>query len=507
VKKITLLLTIKISICICISLIGLELMSYLIPNKYYEWEYRYMYLSRGAIRNVGNRYWTYTPGKLIRSVTGYSYPTMDPVIEGDVYFKANNLGFAQLEDASTTKKSIAIFGDSYTEGSCREPWFWKLENELLTSRFEFQLLNFGLQGTGPQTWGEIFKDYHKSFNIEKVLIVFIGADFRRRSWVWDEDSLSCLESRNCFDPGVMGIDISLDHDQINVFTKIREQNRYGASVLRKIDGFFRHWSNFYRLTSSAIKLIANKKTVTSRTDSSEKTIYANLLAIKKIVEKLGVKNVFFLAVSQRIEAEQGRFNKETERIIKDILQIVPPNQVYSILLKKKDFLKFDGHPRSEGYEKIENKVTSIINTMSNLSFPPSIGLSSPELNEILGLGWYGVEHSLVWSGICAEIRLPVATECEQSNCSAKIKFVPFAATKDRPVTIMFTAADKDVAWKKTLVVTDSMDKEVSIPLPAGSSYRTFSIEVPQATSPSALSINQDSRILGIGLKEVTFENQ
>src|SRR5262245_22205236 len=87
----------------------------LMRRPYYDWNYRYGYYGIGAIEQHED-YWSYAPHGEVRNATVYEFPCQPPILQYDVRFRANNLGLAQGRDFDATLQTVAVFGDSYTEG-------------------------------------------------------------------------------------------------------------------------------------------------------------------------------------------------------------------------------------------------------------------------------------------------------------------------------------------------------------------------------------------------------
>ncbi len=346
---------------LCLTL--LEILSHFLPKIFYEFEYRYLYCSRNALHNIEDTYWTYTPDTRVRSVTVYKYPGSPAIVEGDVTLETNGLGLVQRTGLDKDKKTIALLGDSFTEGQLCDPWFYPLESDFKKSHPDYQLMNFGLMCTGPQHWELLFRGVRKDYAIEKVLIIFIQNDFERGVSSWDRHQMDCIDKGICTDDYWYGIDLSTSHADIVATTEARELDRHGDSTTTRIDGFLRRWLHSYRYIRATIKSIADARAFMNEAAYRE-AVQKNLSAIRRVVSEVGKDNVAFLAVSTRPEAERHAFEEKTEGIMRDLSSFTSPAQTHSILLEPADFFEYDGHPNAQGYEKIKNAAAAILAEMT-----------------------------------------------------------------------------------------------------------------------------------------------
>ena len=140
--------------------------------------------------------------------------------------------------------------------------------------------------------------------------------------------------------------------------------------------------------------------------------------------------------------------------------------------------------------------------IEGIRYPIFISPALKDVRFVLSGGWHAVESSHVWSGASSSLTLPVPKDCETGKCSAILKFGVFGASARRPVPVKFTGTGREAKWSHTLRADGDGGYEVSVPLPAGAPSRQISIEVPNATSPLALSGSPDDRILGVSLRQI-----
>jgi hypothetical protein len=133
-------------------------------------------------------------------------------------------------------------------------------------------------------------------------------------------------------------------------------------------------------------------------------------------------------------------------------------------------------------------------------------IHSRSLNSIFVLdkGWHAIESNLVWSTNQSTLDLPIPHICNKKQCSAKINFSAFAASKARPVEVKFNS-ENNVSHAVT--ISDNLQHNVSIPLDNVGASLTVSITVPEATSPKLLGTSNDARILGIALQSIELVHE
>lgn len=88
-----------------------------------------------------------------------------------------------------------------------------------------------------------------------------------------------------------------------------------------------------------------------------------------------------------------------------------------------------------------------------------------------------------------------------------LKFSVFGASLQRPVSVVLDGIGKNWKWQHRLTANTSDELEVKIPLRGGAGTREIAINVPEATSPQALNASNDSRVLGIALRNINLEKR
>ena len=109
--------------------------------------------------------------------------------EYDYEIITNNFGLVQKNDIIKNTPSILFLGDSFVEGQGSDAWINKFNGFYKN----YQVINGGIMGTGPQQF-ELLEDHiSKNFKIEK-LVFYIGDDLRRNIFNIEKKTLTCLKN-------------------------------------------------------------------------------------------------------------------------------------------------------------------------------------------------------------------------------------------------------------------------------------------------------------------------
>lgn len=181
-------------------LAGAELVLRIIaPDPFYYWKFRFQFVSPNAYVNHAEGLWTYRPNTALREVAVYAMPSplaREPKlsVEFDCRMRSNNLGLLQDDDVLPGAPRTIVFGDSFTSGQGGCPWFHRLQ----ARRPQDRLLNAGLLGTGFDQWWRLFGHLKaQGVAAERLLLVAISNDFKRKAWTWPDNDFHCLDRGSC----------------------------------------------------------------------------------------------------------------------------------------------------------------------------------------------------------------------------------------------------------------------------------------------------------------------
>jgi hypothetical protein len=330
------------------------------------------------------------------SVTGRPVSSSVEFKSGSVAieYRTNKFGFRDIEwDTFNDKKSlrIALFGDSFTEG-------WGVKQEEIIAyrlREEFpnaQILNFGLQGSGPGFARCIYNEVARKFKPDVVIFLsFVGNDFIDSV----KELNNCIDNRN---PIFANYDFpyiihllkllnqqSLDENKV-LLQQIRSLKNY-----EKLDSDFKAKLERYQvhlpLVSHALQdpFIMRNSTL----PPSEKNLNAYKSHLEKfIVESTGDGSVRFILalipVSTQVSKEQfdelammgfsdfqnSYGTRYPQDSIVDILKITGLEDKISLLdlhriftseaKNKRLYLEFDNHINSNGHLLIAKELANVI---------------------------------------------------------------------------------------------------------------------------------------------------
>lgn len=141
----------------------------------------------------------------------------------------------------------------------------------------------------------------------------------------------------------------------------------------------------------------------------------------------------------------------------------------------------------------------------HIRFPIEFGSALRESSFILEDGWYAPEEHHVWSQSASKLTLPVPRNCDTGQCFAVLRFSVFGASEQRPVVIEFERQVQGGSWNERIISTSQDNNKISLPLDGGKPYQEIRINVPDATSPRALTGSPDERTLGVGVLRVDLE--
>ena len=329
---------------------GCELMLRAIRlDPFYYWKFRFQYVSPKAYVNRGEGLWTYRPNADLREVAVYGMPsplTREPKlwVEFDCRMRSNNLGLLQDDDVLPGSPRTIVFGDSFTSGQGGCPWFHKLQ----ARRPQDQLLNAGLLGTGFSQWWRLF-EYLKAQGVvaERLLIIAISNDFKRKAWVWPNTDFDCLDRGICVWDGVYSWQpVRPDETASELLARTRARYAMRFSNYSAVSFWFlslEQYSYFLKFLHIAVENVA----------SLAKFVAGGLLpeteAALKAFKALGIP-IKVLLVTQRDEA--GSLGNEADSTGAMAALKAHGLPYYWCRLDHKDFLPIDGHPTAAGYDKL-----------------------------------------------------------------------------------------------------------------------------------------------------------
>lgn len=331
-------------------LAGAELVLRLIaPDPFYYWKFRFQFVSPNAYVNHGEGLWTYRPNAALREVAVYAMPSplaREPTlsVEFDCRMRSNNLGLLQDDDVLPGTPRTIVFGDSFASGQGGCPWFHRLQ----ALRPQDRLVNAGLPGTGLDQWWRLFGHLKAQGVVaDRVLLVAISNDFKRKAWTWPDTDLNCLDRGICTWDGTYSWQpVRSDETERELKKRTRERYTMRFSNYNAPSFWFlslEQHSMFLKFLHNAVENLAGlfkpgNAGVLPQTDSALKGF-----------KSLGVP-VKVLLLTQKNET--GRFANEADltAAVATLNAQGVPHELCR--LSHEDFLPLDGHPTAAGYDKV-----------------------------------------------------------------------------------------------------------------------------------------------------------
>lgn len=143
-------------------------------------------------------------------------------------------------------------------------------------------------------------------------------------------------------------------------------------------------------------------------------------------------------------------------------------------------------------------------SLAPLTYPIKITSNNPQVKAILSGQWHDIEDDHVWSGRDFSLLLPELKSCTKQKCNLAITFSMFNASFEKPAKLTVSYTD----WSgeninKTIIVTDSELQKLLVS-PMKSKFVKIDFHSDSAESPLEAGLSNDSRILGIALKEINI---
>ena len=370
-KSAILLLTVS---AVCFGLA--EFVARGLPKNYYEWKHRYMFVSEGVNTNKtfadGTSAQWYKPNSAINWHVFYGYPGQKPKAEYSIWSTTNNIGLVQSRDFNPTKKSIAVFGDSFTEPQATTPWFYNLENDWGTNpqSSDTQLLNFGYQGTGIGRWDQISKNLSEGLNIKKAIYVVIGQDFARLNrGGWNDQDLQCLsDSEQCRKHYYQSIAGNKQSEEELTDRASNLMNKRHRTLDKRLRYGLCGKSELIRQISSIIGTPCfDGKSPTQYQKDLKQAVGHGLAHFRDHIDLYGKENVGLVWIPERNEAATGQISPISKKALNVANNLLPNGHVIKCDLKSGDYYEKDGHQNERGSNKIYKCTRQMLSQITSQS--------------------------------------------------------------------------------------------------------------------------------------------
>ena len=315
-----------------------------IPNDN-RFQFRYMMYSEGKLFKKYKNFFKYYPNLNKRYLQFYFHKDKFEKI-WDYNFPTNNFGLVQSNDIYKNKKSILFLGDSFTEGQGAPPWIDKFGKNFL----DYQVINGGIIATGFQQFEKIHDHIKDTYNVEKVVIIYIGSDLRRGIVL--ADTTDCLINNYYCKKDASVFSIPSKETEIENFLiqkhKLRQENK--LSIKNKIKYLVRE-TYTYNILRNYINTIRLK---------DDSLIKANFQAIENLLNK-NEKKIILINIKTAQEIIKNQESYETKLIRKHLAKKKIQNHQCDMNNDINNFHKIDFHPNKNGYDEIFICVKKILN--------------------------------------------------------------------------------------------------------------------------------------------------
>ena len=339
-----------------LTLIVLEIvLSFILPKpyiyKYHSVQYRLW--EQGQIFENINNFFKYKPNLSIRHEIFFDIK--DEFFKEYSYeIKTNNFGLIQDTDIFPDTPSVLLLGDSFTEGMGARAWVNFFGGKIN----KYQLINGGIFGTGPQQFELLENHIDKIYDINKVIILYIGSDIIRDPFNFSKQNLKCFENYN-FCKGsenFYGFPI-MQEDPKPFLKKIK---KYRAAKKNEFS-----WKKFRRKIKSSITNLNIVRIPTQFLknrfyESKNEKISKNFDSIKNLIDKYN-DNIIFIQIQTLDEIYNKGKNYNSVYAEKFITSLTDKHFHCGFENDPSYFYNYDGHPNEVGYKKLYNCVSKILN--------------------------------------------------------------------------------------------------------------------------------------------------
>jgi len=352
-----------ILISIIVALIFVEILSRLIitPTKYSQNNNRYMLFVENKIFKNYKNFFLYYPNREIINKT-YYFKNKKFLKEYEYKIKTNNFGLVQTNNLDVKKDSILFLGDSFTEGQGWYSWIDKFNG----SYKNFQTINGGFLGTGPEQFYNLENYLSKKLKIKKVIFIFLGDDFLRGTFNISEKTINCLENSLKCQGDERFYGISRDSDENKTLIYLKKIKKYrDTNVLTYSNLNFLKQDIKNKIKGLNIVNILKQFLEYNFFEYINKTVKTNLDKTQSLIDKYDREIIFIrLSTKQEIDNDASYISRYVEKKIKNKgkkVYICDFNNDLSL------FYRNDGHPNSKGYNYLYRCVNNILDKEMNNS--------------------------------------------------------------------------------------------------------------------------------------------
>ena len=272
--------------------------------------------------------------------------------------ETNNFGLVQKDDLQKDVPSILILGDSMTEGQGEAAWINKFNGKFK----EYQIIGGGILATGVQQFAFMEEHVSSKYNVDKILLLYIGNDIRRSPFIISKKQFSCLKNYKDCDGNEIFFGFPLKSKKPDNFLNDLRNRRldnfenlpFKKRAKIKIKNFFSQ-SYVLKFTMSFLKEKFYK--------SKNIKIKKNLAAMKKLNDKYG-DNIHFVNLKSYHEVKYQ--NDYETNFSRKFLKNITNNYHECDFNNNLDYFNpMHGPPNEEGYDYLFKCISKIMNSEIN----------------------------------------------------------------------------------------------------------------------------------------------
>ena len=345
-----------ISTLFSLILVEVFMKNFYVATSYPYWKNKYLIYQQGDIYTHVGDVLKYYPNKSILAEAHY-YINNKFYKEYSYNIVTNNFGLVQKTNIKKNVPSILFLGDSFTEGNGAKSWIDNFDGSFKNH----QVINGGILGYGPTQFEKMETHISEHYEINKVVVLYIGADIRRAIFKMPDKTIFCLKNYKTCKGDENFYGFLLDQKPVAPFLNYLkdyrenrrnlEKNSLSFKKIRRSIRYFIQDLNIFKLPSDILR----KKFYSSK----NKVIMKNFESFTNLHKKYG-DDIIFIRIQEKKELINKKPKYDSVYADKHIKQLTKKHFICDFNGELKSFYKYDAHPNNYGYNKLFKCVEEII---------------------------------------------------------------------------------------------------------------------------------------------------